>query len=58
MINKSAEIEKEEEDINSRINDNEFIRSSWKNGVLVIIPTRLGLNKVSKEYFPAISKIF
>jgi hypothetical protein len=40
------------------INDNEYLRSNWKNGVLVIIPTRLGLNKVNKEYHAAISKIF
>jgi hypothetical protein len=27
------------------------LEKKWKNGILVIIPTRLGLNKVNKEYF-------
>ena len=30
----------------------------WKNAVLVIIPNRLGLNKVNKEYFGPILSYF
>jgi hypothetical protein len=34
------------------------MKKNWKNGILVIVPTRLGLNKVNKEYFGPISRIF
>lgn len=34
------------------------MEKDWKNGVLVIVPTRLGLNKVNKEYFAPILSIF
>jgi hypothetical protein len=30
----------------------------WKNSVLVIIPTRLGLSKVNKEYYSSILYYF
>eukprot|EP00347_Sterkiella_histriomuscorum_P008343 403345460 len=38
--------------------DPEILRSAWRNGILVIIPTRLGLNKVNKEYYSSIKYVF
>lgn len=52
------EQEDKDENINMIINDEELLRQNWKNKILVIIPTRLGLNKVNKEYFSAIQYVF
>jgi hypothetical protein len=41
---------------NSIIEDE--IKSNWQNGVFVIAPTRLGLNKVNMEYFSPILSVF
>lgn len=43
-----------EEAMQNIFKDTEALRESWINGILIIIPTRLGLNKVNKEYFKAI----
>ena len=37
---------------------NEKVKNCWKNTLLVIIPTRLGLNRVNKEYFTPITNFF
>lgn len=37
--------------------EEEELKKNWKNGVLVIVPTRLGLSKVNKEYFNPIKTI-
>jgi len=41
-------------EIEEIIRDENKLEKNWRNGILVIIPTRLGLNKVNKEYFMAI----
>lgn len=38
--------------------DEDQLAKEWRNGVLVIVPTRLGLHKVNKEYFQPIKSIF
>mmetsp|Transcript_15487 Transcript_15487/g.10859 ORF Transcript_15487/g.10859 Transcript_15487/m.10859 type:complete len:85 (-) Transcript_15487:646-900(-) len=38
--------------------DNKYLVQDWKNGVLVLIPTRLGLNKIDKDYYLPILKFF
>jgi cysteine protease ATG4 len=40
------------------LQDEQYISKHWTNGVLVIIPSRLGLNKVNAEYFGPIKQIF
>ncbi|CDW79449.1 UNKNOWN [Stylonychia lemnae] len=39
------------------IRNEKLLEKAWRNGILIIIPTRLGLNKVNKEYFYAIQYI-
>lgn len=51
-----------ESSLNEKLNliyqDSELLKQSWRNGILIIIPTRLGLNKVNKEYYSAIKYVF
>lgn len=46
------------EELDAIIDDPDQLKSLWKNQMLIIIPTRLGLNKINKEYFPAILRFF
>jgi hypothetical protein len=50
--------EKREAKINSSENDakspNTYMARDWQNGVLILVPTRLGIKSIAKEYYEAL----